>query len=77
MLDVNDVTDNQVSDRYFLDGSKGSSEDEDGGVVDLVLDLQELLLLDPVTEGGYKGGEKHSDVDCQGFNIRSFALTEN
>lgn len=68
-MKVNNVTDDELSDRNGNACSVSSPVNGHFLAVYLILKLQELLLLLPVTARGNEGCEENTTEDCEGLNI--------
>lgn len=70
LLEVDNVTDDELSDRNGNACAVGAPVNCYLLAVHLILELQELLLLFPVTARGNEGCEENTTEDCEGLNVR-------
>jgi len=57
LLNINQVADNKFSDGDGMTGSMSSSINNYGLVINFILKLQELKLLDVITDGRHQGSK--------------------
>ena len=77
LLDINNISNNKVSNLNRAAGSESSSVNCNSLVVDLIPELEVLSLLDVVTGCRDQGSEQESTEDGQSLNIGSCTWTEN
>ena len=77
LLDVDNITDHEISYRDGLARPEGASVHRDGLAVDLILQLEVLPLLDPITCSSNKCSEEKTTVDGQRLDISSRIFAEH
>lgn len=70
LIDIDYIADDEFTDEHALHSSKGSSINSDFLVVNLILQLKELPLLNPVTEATNKAPQHDTTIYGERLNVR-------
>lgn len=76
LLDIDNITDHQLSNWNRLARPEGTSIHRDSLVINLILQLEVLMLFDPITCSSNKCSEEKTTVDGQRLDISVFFVTK-